>query len=325
MSTIYIPNSVGLRNFETLFRNNTFDFSDGIANLEFHPNYVGLHPAALAFYAALSDQLAEKDIPVSGQIDRRMKSIPFLQRMGFFKSFGFDNIVETEEHEEAGRFIPLRKITSSAELRLFLTEIDPILHAGEDVKDAIKKVFSEILRNVLEHSKASHGGNVCAVFNKKKSKLTIGISDAGIGIFNSMKFHHVIATHQDAILLALRPGITGTTSRLGGTAENAGAGLFITKSIAQATRNHFLVYSGNSYYKLNLVPSASSISYSADPLLDRHTVRSDMPFFQGTLIGIDINTNDTPIFKDLIAKVGDIYQLSVKKAKKNYYSKIRFT
>jgi len=324
MSTIHIPNSVGLRNFEALFKNNTFDFSDKAAQLSFHSSYVGLHPVSLAFYAALADQFADAGIQVGGEINPDLSSIPFLQRMGLFRVFGFSGPMEITEHEEAGRFIPLRKIQTAADLKSFIADIDPILHASEDVRDAIKKVFSELLRNVLEHSLANRGGNVCAVFSMKKRKLRIGISDAGIGILGSMKFHHKVADHRDALLLALRPGVTGTTGRLGGTPDNAGAGLFITKSIAQATRNHFLIYSGDSYYKLRLTPRNSRITYHADPLREPHTLGRGIPSFQGTLVGIDIDTSDSPVFKDLISRVGDIFQQSVRHTKKDYYSKIRF-
>lgn len=325
MSTIKIPNSVGLNNFEALFKNNTFNFSDNTAVLAFHPSYVALHPVSLAFYAALADQFAESGIQVTGEINPHVSSIPFLQRMGLFRVFGFSDPIKITEHEEAGRFIPLRKIQTSADLRSFIADIDPILHAGDDVRDAIKKVVSELLRNVLEHSIAPRGGNVCAVFSKKKSKLRIGISDAGIGIHSSMQFHHKVANHREAILLALKPGVTGTTHKLGGTPDNAGAGLFITKSIAQATRNYFLIYSGDSYYKLRLTPQSSRIEYHADPLQDPNTIGHGLPFFRGTLVGIDINTSDSPIFKDLITKIGDVFQLSVKRGKKDYYSKIRFS
>ena len=325
MTRINIPNSVGLKNFEALFKNNTFDFSDGMAELSFHPSYVGLHPVSLAYYAALADQFAESGIQVTGKINMELSSIPFLQRMGLFRVFGFDDIVQITEHEEAGRFIPLRKIQPTADLKSFIADIDPILHASDDVRDAIKKVFSELIRNVLEHSHAQRGGNVCAVFSKAKSKLRIGISDAGVGILETMQFHHKVANHRDAILLALKPGVTGTTARLGGTPDNAGAGLFITKSIAQATRNHFLIYSGDSYYKLRLTPQGSTIEYHADPLEDAHTIGANIPSFRGTLVGIDLNISDSPVFKDLISNIGDVFQISVKHARKNYYSKIRFT
>ena len=139
-----------------------------------------------------------------------------------------------------------------------------------------------------------------------------------------MRLYHKVMSHKDAIVAALKPGISGTTSRIGGTAENAGAGLFFTKCIAQSTRNHFLIYSGDAYFKLNLTPSGRDIHFSADPEGDCHTTKDELPYFQGTLIGIDVIISDTRAFNALIEKIGSAYQLNVKQTKKDYYKKIRF-
>jgi hypothetical protein len=57
VSNLYIPNSVALRNFDSIFSKNTFDFSDNTIDISFYPNYVAMHPVGLAFYAALGDFL----------------------------------------------------------------------------------------------------------------------------------------------------------------------------------------------------------------------------------------------------------------------------
>ena len=48
-------------------------------------------------------------------------------------------------------------------------------------------------------------------------------------------------------------------------------------------------------------------------------------YFNATLLGIDIYIEDTEAFNNLINKIGKAYQLSVKKAKKDYYKRIKFT
>jgi hypothetical protein len=83
MAILYIPNSVGLRNFEGLFKNNTFDFSDGVAEVTFHDKFVGLHPVAVAFYASIADQLKSANVTIKGSINPKLSTIPFLQRIGF--------------------------------------------------------------------------------------------------------------------------------------------------------------------------------------------------------------------------------------------------
>jgi hypothetical protein len=324
MARLYIPNSVALRNFDALFTSNDFLFTDRTVDIKFHPKYVAMHPVALSFYAALADRFREENIDVNASINRRIRSVPFLQRMGLFSTLGFLNPVKTAEHEETGRFIPLRKLSTATELSAFLKTIDPILHTTQENSRVIKHVFSELLRNVLEHSRAPFGGNVCATYNRNKKKISIGISDAGIGIFESMRFCHKLDNHQASLIAALTPGITGTTARIGGSTENAGAGLFFTKCIAQATRNHFLIYSGDSYYKLKLTPPYRDIDFIADPLADYHSARTSLPFFKGTLIGLDIHIANTEAFNHLIERIGSAYQLGVKQTQKDYYSRIRF-
>lgn len=324
MSDLYIPNSVALRNFDTLFTNNDFKFDDKTANIRFHPSYVAMHPVGLAFYAAISDYFILNKINAQAFINKEIRSIPYLQRMGLFEVMGFEDPIKVEEHEETGRFIPLRKIRNSDELNNLLVTIDPILHTSRENSRVIKHVFSELLRNVLEHANASRGGNVCATYNRKKKKISIGISDAGIGIYNSMKRFHSLSSHGEAINKALTPGITGKTSRIGGTSENAGAGLFFTKCIAQSTRNHFLIYSGDTYFKLKLTPQNKELIYNSNPVDDYKSFRSELPYFKGTLIGIDINITDSHVFNELIHSIGDAYMKGVSKNKKDYFKKINF-
>ena len=88
MATLYIPNSVNLRNFDALFRDNSFDFSDGHAEIRFHPTMVALHPVGLAFYAALGDRLQAAGVRTTAEINERIHTIPFLQRMGLFGALG---------------------------------------------------------------------------------------------------------------------------------------------------------------------------------------------------------------------------------------------
>ena len=325
MSTLYIPNSIALSNFDSVFKYNNFDFSDKNVSIQFHPKYVAMHPIGLALYAAFGDYFRLNDIKNSAAINYEIRSIPYLQRMGLFSTLGYSDPVETKKHEETGRFIPLTRITTSDELATFLKEIDPILHTTQDTSRIVKHVFSELLRNVLEHSLSPLGGHVCATYNRKRKKISIGISDTGRGIREGMVGYKRFTSHREAILSALVPGISGTTPRLGGTPENAGAGLFFTKCIAQSTRNHFLIYSGDSYFKLRTRPSSKGIQFNANPEDDYATIKDSLPVFPGTVIGIDIHIEDTTAFNKLIQMIGDSYRASLNKMKKDYYKRIKFS
>lgn len=325
MSELYIPNSVALGNFDSLFKANNYDFSDGKVNITFHSKYVALHPVGLAFYAGLGDYFRQNNIETTASINHSIKSIPYLQRMGLFRALGYEDPVGIKSHEETGRFISLRKIRNSEELDAFIKTVDPLLHTTEESSRVIKHVFSEILRNVLEHSESAFGGNVCANYNKNSNRFSIGISDAGRGIFESMRQFHEVKTHEDALVCALTPGISGKTSRVGGTPENAGAGLFFTKCIAKSTRNHFLIYSGDTYFKLKLTPPQQTVHYYTNPLDDKSTIKEKLPEYRGTLIGIDINLSDSAAFVKLMDRIGNAYQLGIRKTKRDLSKKINFT
>lgn len=325
MGSLFIPNSVALRNFDAVFKSNDFDFSDGEVKISFHPKYVAMHPVGLALYAALGDHFRLKGIKTTATINFKIKSIPYLQRMGLFRALGYSDPIETRTHEPTGRFIPLTRIRTGTELANFLKTIDPILHTTRDISRTVKHVFSEVLRNVLEHSLADNGGHVCATYNNRRKKVSIGIADAGRGILQGMAGYKSFSTYKEAILNALTPGISGTTQRLGGTEENAGAGLFYTKCIAQSTRNHFLLYSGDSYFKLRTTPAWQAVEFRADPRSDLSTIKDGLPMFPGTVVGIDISIVDSTAFNKLIEDIGEAYSTNLRKMKKDYYKRIKFT
>jgi anti-sigma regulatory factor (Ser/Thr protein kinase) len=325
MSTLFIPNSIALRSFDSIFTSNDFDFSDKKVDIRFHETYVAMHPIGLALYAALGDHFRQNKIETTARINHAIRSIPYLQRMGLFSALGYNDPVKTVNHEETGRFIPLTRITTSTELATFMKTIDPILHTTPDTSRTVKHAFSEVLRNVLEHSLAHQGGHVCATYNQRRKKISIGIADAGIGIREGMAGYKKFTSDLEAILDAITPGISGTTKRLGGTEENAGAGLFFTKCIAQSTRNHFLVYSGDSYFKLLTTPKGKNVQFNADPRTDHATRKTGLPYFPGTVVGIDIHIEDTTAFNKLMQIIGDAYRTSLNKMKKDYYKRIKFT
>ena len=137
--------------------------------------------------------------------------------------------------------------------------------------------MSELIRNVLEHARSSKGAFVAAQYYKKSNAIKIGVADTGIGIRSSITQSHKTNSDLDAIRLALTPGITGTTNQEGGTAQNAGAGLFFTKSIAHVNNSFFVVYSGSGLYKLL---KNDRRSLPTDPFRDNHTKHSDLPIWQ---------------------------------------------
>ena len=129
----------------------------------------------------------------------------------------------------------------------------------------------------------------------------------------------------EAIQLALTPGITGTTKREGGTEINAGAGLFFIKSIAIVNRDYFMIYSGNSMYKLlKSKPTVKKLRLHVDPFQDRHSKGERFPFWRGTIVGIDLSLDTTGELPILLDHISDTYAKAVRERKEARYKKARF-
>jgi anti-sigma regulatory factor (Ser/Thr protein kinase) len=245
--------------------------------------------------------------------------------MGLFNYVRLPVPLQISEHESSGRFVPITQIRTTSDLRSVITDLIPLLHAPAEVVDPIRYVFSEMVRNALEHSSSPVGAFVCAQYYADSERISIGIADAGIGVLNHMSQSHPVTTSAAAIRLALQPGVSGTTSRMGGNEFNAGAGLFFTKSIASYSRNMFLLYSGDAAYRLMRARSKARLTpLSADPLLDPHRFPTALPAFSGTLVGIDLNVSQKASFAELLEQIRQAYFLDVKR-KKDYARKIRFT
>jgi anti-sigma regulatory factor (Ser/Thr protein kinase) len=232
--------------------------------------------------------------------------------------------MKINEHEPAGRFIPLTQIKDSETLSRFIEDMIPLLHLDEKHAQPIKYIMSELVRNVLEHSKSGYGAMVAAQYYIKTNTIRIGIVDTGVGIKETINRSHQASTDLEAIHLALTPGITGTTAREGGTDYNAGAGLFFTKSIAKINKDYFLIYSGDTLYKLLKAKEGKDILLNSDPLLDRHTSETNLPYWTGTAIGIDMKLDENEEFKTLLDIIRNVYTKSVRERKKLYYKKANF-
>lgn len=310
---IYLPNSAFLGNINGFFRG--FDPTNpDILEISSHSSWVSVHPVVLAMVAALGSRTNPNKITCR-PFEAASKN--YFERIGLFKFLCVDFGIVIKEHEAAGRFVPLTQIKNSNELERFLEEMIPLLHLQNDPEHAktIRYIVSELVRNVLEHARTEHGAFLAAQFHKKSNTIRIGIADCGVGIRSTITKAHPASTDLDALRLALMPGITGTTSKEGGTEQNAGAGLFFIKSIATRNRNFFVIYSGNAMYKL-LKRKSSDTKLFADPFNDRHSKDSELPYWQGTVVGIDITLNATEEFTLLLDMIRDIYGEAIKERRR---------
>ncbi len=283
--------------------------------------WISVHPIVLSMIAALGLTVKPEQIRCE-KFEAASKH--YLVRMGLFKVLQIVSAINIVEHEAAGRFIPITQIRTSDELTKFITEMIPLLHLESEQAKTLGYIVSELVRNVLEHAEAEHGAILCAQYYKKSNSIRIGIADTGLGIKKTMNRSWPATTDLEAIQLALTPGITGTTRREGGTEQNAGAGLFFIKSIASVNRDFFVIYSGNGFYKLLKKNPTKRLSLNADPFKDRHSIDDAMPYWQGTLVGVDITLDQTAEFSMLLKVIRETYSMAVKERKKAAFKKPRF-
>ncbi len=310
-----------LRNFETFL--DAFDPSDpSTLEITTHDKWVNVHPVILTMIAALSETVGPEKVTIDNVT---AKSGHYLARMGLFDAIGKPSPYTINEHEPAGRFIPITQIRTQEEQSKFITEMIPLLHLESHQADAIKYTVGELVRNVLEHSESRNGAFVAAQYYPTTNTVRLGICDTGVGIWRTITQAWPARTDIDAIKLALTPGITGTTKREGGTDTNAGAGLFFVKSMAVVARDYFVIYSGTGLYKLTKRDKRTRFPrLRADPSSDAHAETNAAPTFSGTVVGIDISLDSTEEFTSLLAAIRTAYTQAVRERRKLRYKKPRF-
>ena len=214
-------------------------------------------------------------------------------------------------------------IQNDGELTDFMENKIHLLKLETKYNEPIKYLIPELVRNVLEHAQCDTGAILSAEYSLKSNTVRLGIADTGLGIKKGIGFSHATPDHLTAIRLALIPGITGTTRREGGTAFNAGAGLFFIKSIAKVNRDFFVMYSGDALYKL-LKSKTKKIRLFGDPFHDHHSTSNELPFWQGTIVGIDISLDRVEEFSEILEHIHKAYLKTMKDRKKARYRRPRF-
>lgn len=318
---IHLPNSAFLGNIDPFLRSFDTENAD-VLEITANKKWISIHPVVLAMIAALGLTIKPQNILFE---KLEAKSKHYLKRIGLFKLFGLKSGIKITEHEPAGRFIPLSKIGNSEELSRFIVDMVPLLHLEPHQAEPIKYIVSELVRNVFEHSCSKNGAILCAQFYKKSNTIRIGIVDTGIGIKESINVSYKARSDIEAIKLALTPGITGATNKIGGTEFNAGAGLFFIKSIAKVSRDFFMIYSGNAMYKLlKSGANAKRTILYISPFKDRHSKSDNLPYWQGVAVGIDISLEQKQEFSQLLDFMRDTYIKAINEQKKSKYKKAKF-
>jgi hypothetical protein len=317
---INLPNQVSLHTIGSFLKSNEF-FPNNPSqfHLSFNPSFTYLEPFALAMLAAWADHWSTKEIPISCK-NLDSKGVDYAVRMGLFKYMNHKVPRDLVTHESAGQFIPLCKLENSSDVANFMAEMVPILQKHHPkYSEAVKYSLSELIRNVVEHAGGA-AAYACAQFYRKSDKVSIGVADCGMGITESLSNVMTISNDSDALMQALRPGVSGASKTMYGSPDNAGAGLFYNKCIAHASNEYFGILSGKAAFRLRKKQITSD--FKIDPSDDNHDIYDDIHPWKGTVAAINVNISSGNEFSNLMKKILSTYSTHFKPKKK---VKINFT
>jgi hypothetical protein len=193
----------------------------------------------------------KRDRPLEVSWDQSVSS------RGFATAVGFDDVAKLvggPVRGEQGRTVRLTLLRFEEDIDTVAKEIARLL-AGTDETQAsarwtLQYVVTELLRNVLQHSRDSLGGVVGAQLNDKglnrdKPVYQVVVADTGKGIRASLARHHSHVTDdREALEIALHPHISGAFPvGRSGNEQNAGLGLFFISEMAKHSGGRMLLAS----------------------------------------------------------------------------------
>lgn len=317
---IHFTNQGTLQNFRNFAETLVFDDS-GELIITMDEKWVNTSPAQLALTAAVAMEVGKEHSLIEGPVP---SSARYLDRMGLFDFVSTPSPFGDYDHKEpSGRFVPITVIKNSQDQSRFVTDIIPLFHLDAQNSRILSYIIGELVRNTLEHSYSRNGAVVVAQYYRKSNRISFAICDTGIGLWKSLQIWHP-RTDGEALRLALTPGISGTTRQIGGTADNAGAGLFFIKSIAKISRSYFAIMSGSSSYTLlKSRPDVKNRLY-ADPFRDHCAFSDKISRFNGTLVAVDIKLDKTLEFTELLGEIRSVFELAITEQKKSNIRKPNF-
>ena len=177
-----------------------------------------------------------------GQKENRT-ALTYLQHLGFFQYIGLNLGKKPNEASGSSTYIPITQLSAEQfdiEGKRLQEVIDTesdrlakIIYPGEEnVMRAIMLSYClrEIIRNVFEHAEV----NECFVLAQswRNGIAEIAIADRGIGLYESLKEAHALKNQQDAVKIALQPGITSDTGPDNDDKwQNSGFGLYVVSEL----------------------------------------------------------------------------------------------
>lgn len=314
---IRVPNAAAVRQAASFLGYPDWQLSSGTAIISFHPSYCHMQPWVLAALAswALEFRCTGGEIRVENP-----ERATYGWRLGLAPYLGIETPVQVTEHEESGRFVPLSTIKSSNDLAELLANLVTLLHlsAAPEQAKAVLYSMSEMVRNTLEHSSSQHGAIVAAQLYAGKASsrryVSIGVADTGVGVRSTIQRNYVVKSHGEALLKAIQPGVSGASRELYGSSDNAGAGLFITRRVTNATRGYFLIASGDAMFR-----SSIAVRQPRDDKLMK-----PISYFPGTIVSVEIGLDQGADFSEILSLARKAFGGRMRQRQADLSRRVRF-
>lgn len=168
----------------------------------------------------------------------------FLNGAGFLALY---SEAELQPGAVSQEFLPLKLVEYARSHSYLNQELVPwiarLLEADVRALSSLKVCFEEIFNNIKDHSTVNVGGS-CAHYDEADKKMTICISDFGVGIPTKVRAKMEINTDQGAIAMACQEGFTTRS-----TPGNMGAGLHVLiRNVVTRNAGSVIIYSGKGIY-----------------------------------------------------------------------------
>lgn len=301
MPTFRVPDAASLHTARSFFaENDPFVETVGPAVLELHPQWAQLDPTALAAIAAWGGWCRRHNLTV--EVRNLGRNADYAARRQLFQHLGIE-YAPAQVTRGPRRFLPVTQVRDRSEITNVIAQLGTLFAPNEDPDSvtATRYCISELLRNVIEHSNSPEGAYVSAQrYLGKRKRVTIAVADCGRGIAEHLSSAYADTRGNDmlALNLAMRPSVTGARPGVYGTSENAGVGLYFTRSIAKGTGGYFFMASGSAAYRLRRTEDPQEkCNLVADALAEPQHDRWLLPTtWQGTVVAAEIRTNEIADF-----------------------------
>jgi hypothetical protein len=131
MAKFIVPTEASIHTSHSfLANNNFFNRPNNKSTLEFNPFYMHLEPVGLAMIAAWGAWCRRNGQTVT--VENLTKRADYAARMKLFEQLGIEYTHKITEHEEIGRFMPLRNVKNQEDIRSVIADVSALLHLGEN-------------------------------------------------------------------------------------------------------------------------------------------------------------------------------------------------